>query len=225
VAWRDNLTATNITAAGVIVYTALTGAIAIYNALQWSETRRLIVETRNATDIAQHQLKVAESGQRAWLMPVDMKVKKKLKAGSRSVFINLDYVNQGSQPALGVQFNVPNFGIIDTPSFYNYWVNLVQHSKNNTCIGLDPLENSEVVFPSQSAFWTKTFELFNFSTVDHLPEVISGTSRLYVHGCVAYTTLGTPHQTGFCFELEPSIEDEDTTKWTFVRCPTGFSAN
>jgi hypothetical protein len=53
-------------------------------------------------------------------------------------------------------------------------------------------------------------------------EVISGSKRIYAHGCFAYRTFGEVHKSEYCFLFVPV---RNTGKYVGAHCPYGNAAN
>lgn len=155
------------------------------------------------------------------MAPINANLLHPLEPGKQVVTVIVNTLNVGKEPAFGEV----NAALIDAAS-----PNEIRD--RHACNGVSPTEGQATIYPSDTFGGTLSFARDFSKTPTVMSDIIAGRQILFVMGCLAYTTLGKPHHSGFCFYLYPAIGPETgvefarpVSEWTFKGCPVGNYAD
>jgi hypothetical protein len=178
-----------------------------------------------AAENAQTAHEVYVASQRAWLSPQNAFINPDTPISKGAPLrIEVIYSNSGREPAL--DFNSRLEGATELPPPHwqtGEWVDF-RVRKNNTCEGLNPIENGPVIYPILSAFAPPRSIFTGINDSIRLAQIATAQVVLAMQGCLVYNTYGKRRESAFCFFLAP-ILNINPDKWTFRDCFSGNHAN
>jgi hypothetical protein len=179
-------------------------------------------------DAIRGQLDEMKTDHRAWLAPSRVEwIEGRAPQAGRDVSVALAYGNVGKEPALdyGGQYR---FGLFEPDPTLSY-INM-RFGQNKACDGLDKNPGGATVYPGSAGEYRTELVIpagyINENLVTGAPVVPSPLLLpvIYVHGCLAYHTLGKTAHSGYCFYLHPDA-NAPLTRWMFRACSDGNKAD
>lgn len=133
-------------------------------------------------------------GQRAWVGPQNAAFASEPEQG-KPLELTVQYQNTGREPALSFVYSVNVTALLDSQERKGNIPAQIQDYMNG-CRNMREWQGGSVVYPTAFANYTLT-DKTNAKLVDKA--VISGDKIIVVQGCFAYTTMGMPKYSYFCW--------------------------
>jgi hypothetical protein len=174
-------------------------------------------------DAARRSADAIELNQRAWLSPINARLKSPLKADETPTFL-IDVQNVGREPAFDATYRIAD-GLIAIPQTFSDWT-MLPVGENDLCDKTLPLSGNPTIFPGSGLSNSSLSILYivaaptQFSTP--ISNIIEKKAILFVRGCIAYTSVNKTRHTAFCNYIEPN--SDPPAAWPIKSCPKGSKA-
>lgn len=165
---------------------------------QLGEMQRVYGPIKEQADAAKGAM-IATS--RAWLAPRVATFAKEL--GLHQPWdITVAYGNVGKEPGLGFVAH-EEFGSVAAPKPAKSWYSVFsKDTLKDVCTGTIASDNGLTIYPSGPIDHRYNVSA-DLRTFDVTQDILDGTRIMFIHGCFAYRTVGSPHKSEYCFLFVP----------------------
>jgi hypothetical protein len=221
--WHQKI---NVSLSGITIL--LVFLTAIFTGLSWcafrdqlSEMKRVYGPIKEQADAARDAM-IATS--RAWLAPRVATFAKELSL-HQPWSITVAYGNVGKEPGLGFVAQ-EDFGSVGVPKPSESWYSVFPKTTlKDVCARTTASDEGLTIYPS-GPIDHRYGVSGNLDAFDITQDILDGTKVMFIHGCFAYRTVGTPHKSEYCFLLVPLGDSKNKTQtFSSVSCIYGNNAN
>jgi hypothetical protein len=197
-----------------LVFVAIVSAVVSF--FQWQEmkstggqTDKLITANQTLADAAINNVKIARdsmiASERAWVGPINAKLKGDLKAGA-PLDIVTQYQNTGKEPAVNFRSDV-KIRVFSASEDDSGGAAQVIGLDTSACFDMEGTRESQVIFPTTGFADYESTKTLEAESIDET--VISEAKHIVLTGCFAYRTQQSIHHTSFCFYFIPGKTDRE----------------
>jgi hypothetical protein len=213
------------TANATFAMAVFAAATIVVGILQWDTLHSTDEAIRAQLNVMREQLEQAKIDRRAWLVPSQIEWLGIPQPG-RTISAVLVYGNSGREPALDYAARY-RFRLFEPDPTFAY--SSMRFGNNEACNGLESNPGGATIYPGGTPNNRTELVIPSNYINDNLLRGLPVTPNplllpvLFVHGCLAYRTLGKTGRSGYCFYLHPS-SDTPLSQWIFRTCADGNSA-